>query len=69
MAANDRDRSTEANKTAKPPHPETHTDFIDGPHGRHGGSEESEGRPQKDGGTGSADSGKHRASGSSDTLP
>jgi len=35
----------------KPSQSNTHTSFLEEPHGRHGGSEESEGRPQKDAGT------------------
>lgn len=35
-----------SNKPARPKQPATQTEFIDDPHGRHGGSEESEGQPQ-----------------------
>ena len=47
MATNERNQNGNGNRSAKPKHPETDTDFIDDPHGRHGGSEESEGRPQE----------------------
>jgi hypothetical protein len=47
MATNERNQNGNGNRSAQPKHPETHTDFIDEPHGRHGGSEESEGRPQE----------------------
>lgn len=32
----------------KPRQPNTHIEFLEEPHGRHGGGEESEGRPQKE---------------------
>jgi hypothetical protein len=47
MATNERNQNGNENRSAKPKKPETDTNFIDGPHGRHGGSEESEGRPQE----------------------
>ena len=50
MTTDDRERKGQREasreRLVRPRHPSTETDFIDAPHGRHGGSEESEGRPQ-----------------------
>jgi len=46
MASHERPQRGPAPKSAPPKHPATETSFIDDEHGRHGGGEESEGRPQ-----------------------
>jgi hypothetical protein len=46
MARDDRAQRGPMKKPARPTHPATETEFIDDPHGRHGGGDESEGQPQ-----------------------
>jgi hypothetical protein len=42
----DREQRGPINRPSRPIHPATETEFIDDPHGRHGGGDESEGQPQ-----------------------